>query len=93
MMDAHCRLLIRRLRVCKVEAVYEAYVAELRRVFDAHKDACLPADVAARGLTILRRDASKGAAPPPSSKQQQQQQPSSDVPPTPSTAALLATAK
>ena len=43
----------------EVEAVYEAYVAELLRVFDKHKDACLPPDVAARGLTIVKRERRK----------------------------------
>jgi len=36
----------------QVEAVFEAYLAELRRVFDAHKDACLPPEVAASGLAV-----------------------------------------
>ena len=62
----------------EVEEVYERYVAELRRLFDAHKDACLPPEVAALGLTITRRtssaaplpttDGGKAAAPPGSSK-------------------------
>ena len=39
----------------RVAAVFEAYCAELRRLFDEHKDSCLPAEVAARGLTIVHR--------------------------------------
>lgn len=39
----------------EVEAVFSRYVAELRRLFDANKDDCLPAEVAARGLTIVWR--------------------------------------
>jgi len=46
----------------QVEAVFEAYLAELRRVFDAHKDACLPPEVAARGLAV--RFTGKPAAGP-----------------------------
>lgn len=42
----------------QVEAVFERYVAELQRVFEAHKHTCLPPDVAARGLTIVRRSSS-----------------------------------
>ena len=40
----------------EVEEVFSRYVAELMRVFNENKDACLPADVAARGLTIVKRD-------------------------------------
>ena len=47
----------------EVEAVFEAYVTELRGVFDAHKDACLPPDVAARGLTVIRREDAKSPTP------------------------------
>ena len=39
----------------RVAAVFEAYCAELRRLFDEHKDQCLPPEVAARGLTIIHR--------------------------------------
>ena len=39
----------------QVEAVYERYVAALRELFDAHKDECLPPEVAAKGLGISRR--------------------------------------
>jgi 2-acylglycerol O-acyltransferase 2 len=38
-----------------VEAVFEAYVTELKAVFDAHKHECLPPEIAARGLTVVRR--------------------------------------
>ena len=41
----------------EVEAVFARYVAELRRVFDKHKDRCLPPRVAARGLEVVRRGA------------------------------------
>jgi len=41
----------------QVEEVFARYVAELRRVFDENKDACLPPEVAARGLTVVKRDA------------------------------------
>jgi len=50
----------------QVEEVFGRYCAELLRVFDKNKDACLPPEVAARGLTIVRREtpssASKAAA-------------------------------
>ena len=48
-----------------VEAVFEAYAAALRELFDAHKHDCLPADVAARGLTVIKRSAAhrQGQAP------------------------------
>ena len=37
----------------EVRAVFDAYVAELRRTFDAHAPTCLPRDVAARGLRVV----------------------------------------
>jgi len=37
----------------EVAAVFCRYLTELRRIFDKHKDACLPPEVAARGLTVL----------------------------------------
>lgn len=40
----------------QVEEVFSRYVAELQRVFEENKAACLPPDVAARGLTIVKRD-------------------------------------
>jgi len=40
----------------EVEEVFERYCTELRLVFDTNKDASLPADVAARGLTIVKRE-------------------------------------
>jgi len=63
----------------QVEAVFERYVVELQRVFDAHKYTCLPPDVAARGLTIVRRSVSsrKAVAPQPAPTMP-------TVPPTPS---------
>lgn len=39
----------------KVKAVFEKYSAELRRLFDAHKDKCLPPEVAAKGLKVVWR--------------------------------------
>jgi len=48
----------------QVQAVFDRYLAELRRVFDAHKDACLPAEVAAKGLTVIFHG--RGAAGGPS---------------------------
>lgn len=41
----------------QVEEVFGRYVAELERVFDENKDKCLPPEVAARGLTIVKRSA------------------------------------
>jgi len=40
----------------QVDEVFQRYTAELLRVFNEHKDACLPPDVAARGLTIVKRE-------------------------------------
>merc|ERR1711972_575 len=40
----------------KVEEVFRRYLAELRRVFYANAQECLPPDVAARGLKIVRLD-------------------------------------
>jgi len=37
----------------QVQEVFDRYTNELRRVFDTNKDACLPAHIAARGLTIV----------------------------------------
>ena len=37
----------------RVKAVFELYLAELRRLFDANKDQCLPPHVAAKGLKIV----------------------------------------
>lgn len=42
----------------QVEEVFTRYVTELCRVFDHYKDECLPPSVAARGLTISRRQTS-----------------------------------
>lgn len=39
----------------EVAAVFDRYVSELRRVFDANKEECLPPDVAARGLEVIVR--------------------------------------
>ena len=39
----------------EVEAVFAAYVTELRRVFDAHKGTCLPPEVADKGLLVVKR--------------------------------------
>jgi len=39
----------------RVQQVFRAYVAELYRLFNEHKDAALPADVAARGLQVIWR--------------------------------------
>ncbi|KAJ1624323.1 diacylglycerol acyltransferase-domain-containing protein [Pavlovales sp. CCMP2436] len=38
-----------------VEEVFTRYSAELNRLFEEHKDARLPSEIAARGLTIVRR--------------------------------------
>lgn len=39
----------------RVQAVFSAYCAALRNLFDAHKDDALPADVAARGIELIWR--------------------------------------
>lgn len=41
----------------RVAEVFARYCAELRRLFDEHKDSCLPPEVAARGLSIVHRTA------------------------------------
>lgn len=41
----------------KVLQVFERYLAALRKVFDEHKDSCLPPEVAARGLEVVWRGA------------------------------------
>ena len=38
----------------EIEAVFERFMAELRRIFDENAAKYLPADVAARGLRIER---------------------------------------
>jgi hypothetical protein len=43
----------------KVQKVFEAYCAELKKLFDAHKDSCLPKEVASLGLTINVRSSKK----------------------------------
>merc|ERR1740120_111079 len=40
----------------KVEEVFRRYLVELQRVFYANAQECLPPDVAARGLKIIRLD-------------------------------------
>lgn len=40
----------------QVRDVFLKYCTELRRLFDTHKDSCLPPEVAARGLTLIWRD-------------------------------------
>mmetsp|Transcript_37687 Transcript_37687/g.79261 ORF Transcript_37687/g.79261 Transcript_37687/m.79261 type:complete len:332 (-) Transcript_37687:721-1716(-) len=40
----------------QLHEVFDRYVAELRRLFDANKDACLPAYVAAKGLSVFVMD-------------------------------------
>lgn len=52
----------------EVEAAFQKYVAAVRKLFDAHKDACLPPDVAARGLEVVwpGHKATNGDASPPS---------------------------
>ncbi len=45
----------------EVEEVFVRYVAELRRVFDANAKRCLPADVAAKGLSIIDRRDGRGS--------------------------------
>jgi len=39
----------------KIEECFKKYVTELQRMFDEHKDSCLPPEVAARGLKVIRR--------------------------------------
>lgn len=39
----------------QVQQVFERYVVALRKVFDENKDACLPAEVAAKGLEVIVR--------------------------------------
>jgi len=41
----------------EVEAVYDAYVSALRQLFDEHKNDCLPAEIAAKGLMVIKRPA------------------------------------
>lgn len=41
----------------KVLKVFDDYCTALKKLFDAHKDTCLPKEVAAKGLTIVRREA------------------------------------
>jgi len=43
----------------RVQQVFARYVKELARLFEEHRHECLPADVAARGLTISWRGHSK----------------------------------
>jgi 2-acylglycerol O-acyltransferase 2 len=43
----------------RVQEVFKAYCAALTKLFDAHKDTCLPKEVAAKGLTIVVREAEK----------------------------------
>ena len=37
----------------RVAEVFDRYLRELQRVFDENKDACLPAEVAAKGLKVV----------------------------------------
>jgi len=46
----------------EVQAVFDLYLAELRRVFNKHKDACLPPEVAAKGLTVMFHGKEPGAS-------------------------------
>lgn len=39
----------------QVEEIFERYCNELLLIFNQNKDSCLPVDVAARGLTIVRQ--------------------------------------
>uniref|UniRef100_A0A7S1MSH1 Acyltransferase n=1 Tax=Alexandrium catenella TaxID=2925 RepID=A0A7S1MSH1_ALECA len=43
----------------RVQEVFGRYVKELARLFEEHHRTCLPADVAARGLTVMWRGHSK----------------------------------
>lgn len=53
----------------RVQEVFARYVAELRRLFEAHAESCLPAEVAAKGLRLVLpgegqgKEASRGVAP------------------------------
>lgn len=40
----------------RVEALFQEYLVALRRLFNAHATECLPPDVAAKGLKIIRLD-------------------------------------
>lgn len=41
----------------QLEAAFQRYLAEVRRLFEAHKDEYLSPEVAARGLTVVMREA------------------------------------
>lgn len=43
----------------KVREVYDNYVASLQKLFDTHKAACLPPQVAAKGLICILREGKK----------------------------------
>lgn len=45
----------------KVKEVFDRYCAALTKLFDAHKDSCLPKEVAAKGLKITVRETSKAS--------------------------------
>ena len=38
----------------RVEAIFEKYLAELQRIFDENAKECLPPDIAAAGLKVVR---------------------------------------
>lgn len=46
----------------KVQAVFERYVAALQKLFNEHKDKCLPPAVAARGLEVIVRGGGGGGS-------------------------------
>jgi hypothetical protein len=45
----------------KVNEVFDRYKAALQKLFDTHKDKLLPKEVAAQGLTIMKRESPKNA--------------------------------
>merc|ERR1712151_1302699 len=46
----------------QVQEAFEKYLVALNKLFDAHKDTCLPPEVAARGLKVVVRGARASSA-------------------------------
>lgn len=46
----------------QVQEAFEKYLVALNKLFDAHKDTCLPPEVAARGLKVVVRNARASSA-------------------------------
>lgn len=55
----------------KVQEVFKRYMAEVQKVFDTHKDECLPPEVAQRGLIIRYRGDGDDGSPPRRAQAQQ----------------------